>query len=76
MTLSAPSTQAVTVDYTTADGTATTAGSDYTAASGTLTIPIGQTTGTITIKVRGDKNVEPVGSCGNEYENRQVRRPA
>jgi PKD repeat protein len=41
VTLSAISTNDVTVDYATADGTATTAGSDYTAESGTLTIPAG-----------------------------------
>ncbi len=38
VTLSSVSTHAVTVDYATADGTAT-AGSDYTAKSATLTIP-------------------------------------
>jgi ELWxxDGT repeat protein len=45
---------AVTVDYATAGGSAT-AGSDFQAASGTLTIPAGQTTGTITILVNGDR---------------------
>lgn len=40
LTLSAKSTHDVTVAYGTADGTAT-AGSDYTATSGTLTIPAG-----------------------------------
>ena len=48
----------VTVDYTTSDGTAT-AGSDYTAASGTLTIPAGQTSGTIPVSVLGDTTYEP-----------------
>ena len=48
----------VTVDYATSDGTAT-AGSDYTGASGTLTIPAGQTSGTIAVSVSGDKTVEP-----------------
>lgn len=48
----------VTVDYSTADGTAT-AGVDYVAKSGTLTIPAGQTSGTITINVIGDLDVEP-----------------
>jgi hypothetical protein len=48
----------VTVDYATADGTAT-AGSDYVAASGTLTIPAGQTSGSITVDVNGDTSVEP-----------------
>src|SRR5262249_2895899 len=54
VTRSGPSGQAVTIDYATADGTATSAG-DYTAASGTLTIPAGQTTGTITVLVKGDR---------------------
>jgi Calx-beta domain/FG-GAP-like repeat len=57
VTLSAASSQPVTVAYTTADGGAT-AGSDYQAASGTLTIPAGQTTGTITALVNGDRLVE------------------
>ncbi|HEY7422832.1 MAG TPA: FG-GAP-like repeat-containing protein [Gemmataceae bacterium] len=58
VTLSAPSAQPVTVQYATANGTAT-AGSDYQAASGTLTIPTGQTTGTITVPVIGDRLPEP-----------------
>jgi hypothetical protein len=44
----------VTVNYTSADGSAT-AGSDYQSKSGTLTIPAGQTTGTITVQVNGDR---------------------
>jgi hypothetical protein len=58
VTLSAPSTQPVTVQYATANGTAT-AGGDYQARSGTLTIPAGQTTGTITVPVLGDRLPEP-----------------
>src|SRR5262249_40424057 len=50
--------QLVTVQYTTANSTAI-AGSDYQAASGTLTIPAGQTTGTITVPVIGDRLGEP-----------------
>jgi chitinase len=48
----------VTVDYATSDGSAT-AGSDYTAASGTLTIPAGQTSGSIAVSITGDKTYEP-----------------
>jgi hypothetical protein len=48
----------VTVGYATANGAAT-AGSDYQAASGTLTIPAGQTSGTITVLVNGDRLAEP-----------------
>lgn len=55
--LSAASTQTVTVRYATVNGTAT-AGSDYKAASGTLTFRPGQTSQTITIAVYGDKIAE------------------
>ena len=58
VTLSGASAQTVTVDYATANGTAT-AGSDYTATSGTLTIPAGSTTGTVTVAVTADALNEP-----------------
>ncbi|MCA1615765.1 MAG: FG-GAP-like repeat-containing protein, partial [Acidobacteria bacterium] len=45
--------QTVTVSYATADGTAA-AGSDYVAASGTLTFAPGETTKQITVLVNGD----------------------
>jgi predicted extracellular nuclease/Ca2+-binding RTX toxin-like protein len=48
----------VTVDYTTADGTAA-AGSDYAATSGTLTFLNGETSKTITVLVSGDTTFEP-----------------
>jgi probable HAF family extracellular repeat protein len=54
VTLSSAYDAPVTVDWKTADGSAT-AGSDYKAASGTLTIPTGKTTGTITVMVNGDR---------------------
>ena len=57
VTLSAASGQTVTVDYATADGTAT-AGSDYQSTSGTLTFNPGQTTQTITVLVNGDTTFE------------------
>jgi hypothetical protein len=57
VTLSAPSVSQVTVRYATADGTAK-AGEDYTAASGTLTFAPGETTKTVTIKVKGDRAKE------------------
>jgi hypothetical protein len=53
VTLSAAATSPVTVDYATADGTATVASNDYTAASGTLTFAAGTTTQTITVAVNG-----------------------
>lgn len=54
VSLSAQANGNVTVDYATSDGTATTAGSDYTAASGTLTINSGTTSNTIDVSVNGD----------------------
>jgi hypothetical protein len=47
----------VTVNFRTANGTAT-AGQDYDAQSGTLTVAPGETSKTITIVVRGDKKRE------------------
>ena len=58
VTLSAVSGQTVTVDYQTADGSATLANSDYAAASGTLTIPAKTASGTITVVVNGDTKFE------------------
>ncbi|HVK13537.1 MAG TPA: FG-GAP-like repeat-containing protein [Gemmataceae bacterium] len=49
--------QAVTVNYSTTNGTAT-GGEDYTAASGTLTFAPGETSKTITINVKGDRKRE------------------
>jgi len=51
--LSTASTQAINVNYATANGTAT-AGSDYTATSNTLSFAPGQTSKTITVQVNGD----------------------
>ncbi|MGH3116636.1 MAG: Calx-beta domain-containing protein, partial [Gaiellales bacterium] len=51
--LSQAASQLVTVDYATADGTAT-APSDYTATSGTVVFTIGQTIQTLTVPVVGD----------------------
>ena len=55
--LSKAYTEAVTVDYATADGTAK-AGSDYTATSGKLTFAAGETTKTVTVKVLSDSVAE------------------
>jgi len=52
VTLSATSTQDVTVNFATANGTASAA--DYAGGSSTVTILAGQTTATITIQVNGD----------------------
>lgn len=53
--LSAASTSTVTVDYATVDGTAV-AGTDYTAASGTLTFPAGILSQVITISLLPDRD--------------------
>ena len=57
VTLSATSPQTITVNYATANGTAT-AGSDYAAQTGNLTFTAGQTTKTISVVVNGDTTVE------------------
>jgi N,N-dimethylformamidase beta subunit-like protein/uncharacterized protein DUF4082/Big-like domain-containing protein/Calx-beta domain-containing protein/purple acid phosphatase-like protein len=56
-TLSAPSGQSVTVNYATANGTAT-AGADYVAASGTLTFAPGETSVLIPLTIVGDTTYE------------------
>ncbi len=58
VSLSAASASTVTVTYATADGTAT-AGSDYTATSGTLTFAPTVTAQTVTVLVTGDTSFEP-----------------
>ena len=58
VSLSAASTQPVTVNYATADGSATVAGSDYQAKSGTLTFVAGETSKTISVAVNGDRLAE------------------
>lgn len=58
--LSASSGVAISVPWSTADGTAV-AGQDYTAASGTVNFPIGVTSQTLSVSVLGDSRYE-----GNE----------
>ena len=69
VSLSALSTTPVTVNYATADGTAT-AGSDYQSMSGTLTFAPGETSKTITVQVIGDRLAEP-----NETFTVNLRNP-
>ena len=57
VTLSRAPSGTVTVDYATADGTAT-AGSDYTARSGTLTFAAGETGKTVSVPVLDDAHDE------------------
>ena len=63
VTLDHPTTQTVTVNYATANGTAT-APSDYTSVSGTLTFPANTTQQTVTVLVNGDNLDEP-GTAGS-----------
>ncbi|NCR10802.1 MAG: endo-1,3-1,4-beta-glycanase ExsH, partial [Microcystis aeruginosa LG13-11] len=58
VTLSTTSTQTITVNYATANNTAT-AGSDYIAKTGTLTFTPGQISQDIIISVNGDTAIEP-----------------
>lgn len=57
VSLSSASTSTVTVDYATASGSAM-AGVDFVPASGTLTIPAGATSGTVTVQVVGNTTVD------------------
>jgi hypothetical protein len=58
VTLSKPGSQAVTVNYATADGTAL-VGGDYQPLTGTLTFTTGQTSKQVTVLVNGDTQGEP-----------------
>ncbi|RLE36850.1 hypothetical protein DRJ23_06755, partial [Candidatus Acetothermia bacterium] len=58
ISLTNPSASDVTVDYATADGTALQPG-DYTAASGTATIPAGSLTTTVSVPIVDDAVSEP-----------------
>ena len=62
VTLSEPSNRTVTVNYGTADATATTADNDYLAVSGKLTFAPGETSKSVRVAVIGDRIGEP-----NEY---------
>ena len=56
--LSKSSNESVSVQYATADGTAS-QGIDYVSARGTLTIPAGQTTGAVEVAIVADGKFEP-----------------
>lgn len=58
VSLSTPGILPATVHWSTANGTAV-AGTDYRSASGMITFPVGSTTQTITVQVRGDRLKEP-----------------
>jgi alpha-tubulin suppressor-like RCC1 family protein len=54
VSLSRPSSTAIKIDYATADGTATSAGNDYTPLTDTLLIPDGSRSKTITVLAKSD----------------------
>jgi uncharacterized repeat protein (TIGR01451 family) len=59
LSLSNPTALPVTVDYSTADGSATVAGADYVAGSGQVTFSPGQLSATVTVNVTADLVEEP-----------------
>lgn len=68
VSLSAKSKSAVSVDYTTQDGTAT-AGSDYLAAKGSIKFKAGETTKQIQLSILGDTRVENDETFGVQLAN-------
>ncbi|MEH2165259.1 MAG: Calx-beta domain-containing protein [Nostoc sp.] len=58
ISLSNPSSQQITVNYNTSDGTAQVADSDYNSSSGTIIFAPGETTKTLSIGVIGDNQTE------------------
>src|SRR4029450_9717487 len=70
VTLSAAATAPVSVAYATSNGTAT-GGSDYTAASGSVTFAAGETSKVVNVTVSGDTAVE-----GNETVTLTLSSPS
>ena len=70
VTLSNPSASTVTVGYNTADGTATVAGNDYVASTGTLSFAPGETVKTFTVAINNDNTYE-----GNENYSVNLAAP-
>jgi Ca2+-binding RTX toxin-like protein len=59
LSLSAPTGVVTTVNFATADGSATTADNDYQGTAGTVVFPSGDTSETVTVLVNGDNKFEP-----------------
>ncbi len=59
VTLQAAATQEVVISFATQDASALAPAGDYVAASGTVNIPVGQTSAQIVIQVNGDTTEEP-----------------
>jgi chitinase len=68
LSLSAPSTKTVKVNYQTVNGTAR-AGSDYDPVSGTATFAPGQTRYSVLVPVRGDTQIEPDETFSVKLQN-------
>ena len=58
LSLSQPASEAITVNVTTSDGTATTANNDFVPTTQTVTFPAGQTTATFSVDIIGDNVIE------------------
>jgi hypothetical protein len=69
VSISATSAVAVSVGYATSNGTATAAANGYVPASGTLTIPAGQVTGSITVSLLGTNVYLPVATFYVNFSN-------
>lgn len=70
VSLSRAATSPVSVRYATSNGSAT-VGSDYTAASGTLTFDTGETSKTFSVPIINDSNVEPAETINLTLSNPQ-----
>ncbi|MEM8639509.1 MAG: Calx-beta domain-containing protein [Cyanobacteria bacterium P01_G01_bin.54] len=68
VSLNTASGQAVSVDYATADGTAT-AGSDYTANAGTLNFAAGETSKTVTVNITDDATFDGIETFTVDLSN-------
>ena len=71
ITLSEDAGETLTLDYTTADGSATAADNDFVTASDQVTIPQGGRTATISITVNGDDDFEQNETFNLELSNPQ-----
>ena len=69
VSLNFASTETITVDFTTIDGTATTDGNDYIATADTVTFLPGETEATISVTVLGDDIIEDIENFSVRLSN-------